>query len=403
MMRIRDYTEADEALVDISAFVLDEQSEKELERCFNRLGFPKHEITRGDVHTAIKRYSQAASPSILIVDISRSEMPLSDMEALANVCAPNIQVIVIGTCDTVGLYRNLLRYGISDYLIKPIPQAMLYSALSHMKAGENHHPAEVKTGKVVSVYGASGGIGTTSLLCALGDILSREENRRVMLVDLDILQGDTALHFGLSAGAGFSNLLRSPERADDLVLERLSLSVNKKLNILCSEGESEDSGLVDSKSIGALTDSLRQKYHFILHHIPDRSEIETLPVLMSSDICILILEPGLTGLRNARNLLQKIKAYEMVPQIIAVLNNSRPSFKSSPTAQQIEKFIGHPLEQIIPYDGKGFNQSSLDGVPVSRNNSRASQKIKLLAASLVGSKPQAKSPFLKLPFKFFGG
>ncbi|MEP4190498.1 MAG: hypothetical protein ABJN51_05430, partial [Sneathiella sp.] len=148
MMRIRDYTEADEALVDISAFVLDEQSEKELERCFNRLGFPKHEITRGDVHTAIKRYSQAASPSILIVDISRSEMPLSDMEALANVCAPNIQVIVIGTCDTVGLYRNLLRYGISDYLIKPIPQAMLYSALSHMKAGENHHPAEVKTGKV---------------------------------------------------------------------------------------------------------------------------------------------------------------------------------------------------------------------------------------------------------------
>ena len=76
----------------------------------------------------------AASPAILMVDLSESGDPLNDINALAEVCEPGTVVIAIGQVNDVRLYRDLVASGIHDYLLKPLSAGQLRDALNQAQA-----------------------------------------------------------------------------------------------------------------------------------------------------------------------------------------------------------------------------------------------------------------------------
>ena len=106
-----------------AAYICDETALDVLRPVVIELGWQPEKCNKGGLRNAIQSLSVAASPNILMVDLSESGDPLNDINALAEVCEPGTVVIAIGQVNDVRLYRDLLASGIHDYLLKPLSAA----------------------------------------------------------------------------------------------------------------------------------------------------------------------------------------------------------------------------------------------------------------------------------------
>src|SRR6195952_3934709 len=117
-----------------SAFICDDAALDVLRPVVIEMGWQPEKCNKGGLRNAVQSLSIAASPNILMVDMSESGDPLSDINALAEVCEPGTVVIAIGQVNDVRLYRDLLASGIHDYLLKPLSPGSIRDALVNAQA-----------------------------------------------------------------------------------------------------------------------------------------------------------------------------------------------------------------------------------------------------------------------------
>jgi response regulator of citrate/malate metabolism len=59
---------------------------------------------------------------------------LSTSRKLSEVCDPGTKVIVIGAANDIALYRELMRRGVSEYLVPPLGTLQLIAAITALYA-----------------------------------------------------------------------------------------------------------------------------------------------------------------------------------------------------------------------------------------------------------------------------
>src|SRR5271157_1812046 len=200
----------------LMAFVADRETAATLEGCLSQLSFRDVTIKSGGIAKAIRHLGAERSPEKIIVDISGVDMPASQVHNLAQVCEPGVTVIAIGDRNDVGLYRDLVQAGVSEYIVKPVTPQLLAKALSPKRFAGEAGLISRKRGKMVAVVGARGGVGTTTLAVNLACHLADRQNRRIALVDLDLQNGDCALTLNLKPTLGLREALSNPLRIDSV-------------------------------------------------------------------------------------------------------------------------------------------------------------------------------------------
>lgn len=102
------------------AFLADDESAAIVQRYVAQRMLPHAHVARGSVDQAIEFLQKLErAPSQLLIDVSGSDTPLSELARLADACEPSVEVYVVGGKNDVGLYRSLLQLGVRDYLVKP--------------------------------------------------------------------------------------------------------------------------------------------------------------------------------------------------------------------------------------------------------------------------------------------
>src|SRR5712671_7534480 len=144
----------------LMAFV-DAETERVLQEASVLLG--RCVIMRGGISKAIGYLSEQRSPLLLLVDISGVDLPLPLIHTLADVCEPGTNVVAIGDHNDVGLYRDLVDAGVSNYIVKPLTRELLVRALAPKPNASDVGRASSKLAKIISFVGARGGVGTTTL------------------------------------------------------------------------------------------------------------------------------------------------------------------------------------------------------------------------------------------------
>ena len=85
-----------------------------------RLGKAHLKIQMGGMAAAIEAYRTAPTPNVIILETEGRTDILKGLDQLATVCDSGTRVIVIGRVNDVALYRELVRRGVSDYVIAPV-------------------------------------------------------------------------------------------------------------------------------------------------------------------------------------------------------------------------------------------------------------------------------------------
>ena len=157
------------------------------------------------------------------------------MGELAEVCEPGVTVIAIGDRNDVGLFRDLINSGVSDYLVKPVPPALLQKSLVGVVESAAQGRQNPRMGRLIAVTGSRGGVGSTMLATNLAWSIANRHRRRVALVDLDLQFGTVALSLDLEPCHGLAEALEQPGRIDGLFIDRLMVQHSDTLFVLSGE------------------------------------------------------------------------------------------------------------------------------------------------------------------------
>ncbi len=366
------------------AFVTDDETRKAVEQVIAELMIPSSAVIRGDVRSAIEHLGTSRSPRLLLVDLSGRQLPLSDINELAEVCEPGVRVIALGDRNDVGLFRELLGQGITDYVVKPITPNLLQRSIVTALDGSNPARQTSRLGRLVAVIGARGGVGTTMIAANTAWSIANQRRRRVALVDLDPYFGSIALALDLEPNRALKEALQEPDRVDHLFIERSAIKHSETLHVLAAEESLDDTIVPDSSATGRLMSELRNKFHFVVVDLPRTNDPQTHAVLNDATNVAIVTDLSLAGMRDTARILQYIGTLDATAPATIVANRVGEHRNGEIGRSEFEKGIGRTIDIVIPFDPRKVASAMNVGEPVAATNSPVAAGIKDLAGRLCG-------------------
>ncbi|HUS38389.1 MAG TPA: hypothetical protein VMX74_03015, partial [Pirellulales bacterium] len=188
-------------------------------------------VHMGGASAAVAHYQESPTPNLIAIEstLDREHM-LAELDALAESCDAGTKVVVIGKVNDVVLYRELLRRGVSEYLVAPIDPVMFLEAVSNLY----NDPEADPVGNVIAFIGSKGGIGSSTICHNVAWTMAEVLRSNVVIADLDLAFGTTGLDFNQDPVQGIAEALATPERLDDQLLDRLLTKCSEHLSIFAA-------------------------------------------------------------------------------------------------------------------------------------------------------------------------
>jgi pilus assembly protein CpaE len=279
-------------------YVSDPESEGVIRLSLSDLGVDDAEFTNGTAETASAALATQASPRLLVIDLCGVKNPLACIDELATRCEPNVGVVAIGERNDIILYRHLKDAGVAEYFFKPLVLDVVKNTFSDILSGSKIKAHASRTGKLIFVMGVRGGVGATTIAASAAWGMAKTGQRWVMLVDLDLQNGDAALQLDSTPSHALREAFEKPERVDKLFLERGTIHVNKRLDILASMEPLGECSPLNEDAVISLFEKLQQRYHFVFVDLPARAAVGLTRLLRGPSICVLVSNETLTSTRE---------------------------------------------------------------------------------------------------------
>jgi pilus assembly protein CpaE len=374
----------------LEAFVADTETEKVLRECLAQLAFAHGTITRGGIAKAIETLGAERSPNILIVDISGVDLPVSQVHALAEVCEPGVTVIAIGNRNEVGLYRDLLQAGVTDYIVKPLNAQLLSKALTTRTVAGAPTPIHQKLGTMVAVVGARGGVGTTTLAVNLAWYLANRQSRRVALVDLDLQNGDCALALNVKPTPGLREALVNPTRLDNTLLERVMTPVGERLFVLSSEEPLRDEVHFAPEAVEMLVSALREQFHYVVLDVPRTPAPPYRRALDMADFRIIVGDQTLRSVRDTMRLHTALGEGDSTHRTLFVVNRVGEGGRRAVTLREMHNVLDLRPKAVIPFQPTVFAGATSNSRVAVASRGKFADAIGALVLELSGRPPEQR-------------
>src|SRR5215468_2650330 len=262
-------------------------------------------IQMGGMPAAIEAYRASATPNVIIIEAEgRAEDLLHGLDTLAEVCDAGTRVVVVGHLNDILLYREMVRRGVSDYMIAPVGTIDIIRAVSGLFYAADAKPV----GRTLAVVGAKGGVGASTIAHNIAFSIARDVHLDSVVADLDLPFGTAGLDFNQDPPQGIADAVMSPDRIDTAFVDRLLSKCTDHLSLLAAPATLERVYDFGADAFDANFDTLRSSMPCIVLDVPHQWSAWTKRVLISADEILVVAEPDLANLRNAKNLLKELKS-----------------------------------------------------------------------------------------------
>src|SRR4051794_10315173 len=226
------------------------------------------EVRRGSIRNAMRMLETDTELFALVADISGIDDPITELERLSGVCPPDVRVALIGESTDIPFYRELMELGLTEYLPKPLTRDTVQNQLRPKLLGDVASSPTDRGGHVISICGAQGGAGATSIAINLALQLAETTKAKVALLDLHLQGGETAVMLGLRPGPGLRIALENPMRADTLFLERAAIDVSERVRLISADEELDAQLDITEAGERHVLGLLRQRFNYVVVDVP---------------------------------------------------------------------------------------------------------------------------------------
>jgi pilus assembly protein CpaE len=348
----------------------------------------------GGMAAAIETYGSQPTPNVIILESKVGNDVLALLDELAGVCDPGTRVVVIGSEADEAPYRELVRRGVNDYVVGPVDTLdVVRSICSLFSASE-----AAVTGRVVAIVGAKGGVGASTIAHNVAWMIARDLSLDSVVIDLDLAFGTASLDYNQDPLQGIANAVFQPDRPDTALVERLLAKCTDRLSLLAAPATLDRVYDFGAEAFDAIIDTLRMTTPCIVLDVPHQWSGWTKRALVGADEILIVAEPDLPNLRNAKNMLSVLKSARPNDRPpLYCLNQvgmpKRPEIEVSGFAKAIES---RPIA-AIPFDSRMFGTASNNGQMIAEisANHRTTLLLQQIARQLTGH-GELKTPRLSL-------
>jgi pilus assembly protein CpaE len=348
-------------------------------------------IQMGGLTAAIEAYRSSPTPNVIILESeSRGEDVLAGLDELAHVCDAATRVIIIGRMNDVTLYRELVRRGVSDYLIMPVDTLQIVRAVCGLFSAPDAKPV----GRIIAVTGAKGGVGASTVAHNIAFAIARDLKLDAVVTDLDLAFGTAGLDFNQDPPQGIAEAVFSPDRIDNAFIDRLLAKCTDHLSLLAAPATLERVYDFGADAFDSIFESLRATVPCVVLDVPHQWTGWTKQTLVSADDILIVAAPDLANLRNTKNIYDFLKSARPNDQRpLYCLNQvgvpKRPEIKAADFAKALDD---QPVA-VIPFEPQVFGAAANNGQMIAEVSAghRTAEMFLQLAQQLSG-RSEPKKP-----------
>ncbi len=344
-------------------------------------------VRAGGLADALDAYRNSPTPSLLMVEsLDPAETLLAGLDRLAEVCDPGTKVVVIGAANDIGLYRELMRRGVSEYLVPPLNPLQLIRTIAGLYAD----PTTPFVGRSLAFVGAKGGVGSSTIAHNFAWALAEQVQANTCIVDYDLAFGTAALDFNQDPIQGIADALSKPDRLDPVLMDRMTARCTERLSLFAAPATLDDDFEIGASAYEEVSRKIRSTAPYVVMDLPHLWSGWMRHTLLSADDVVIVAAPDLASLRNAKNLIDLIRRgrpNDAPPQL--VINQVGLPGRPEIPVKEFSKALGVEPALVLPFDAKLFGGAANNGQMIFEVNAKAKAAEGLMAFALGLSRREA--------------
>ena len=369
----------------------DRESSAEVQKMLSMLGFQV--IASAGYGVEAFTLAFQLKPDVILMRIEEPLVRPVQTLSRINDGLPDLPIVVFSTDANIRLMRQSMVSGASDYLQEPLQSEDVEAAIMRVlerkeregmrRRGELADP--VAQGTVITVFGAKGGIGKTTIASNLAVALSTEAHQTVALVDMDTRFGDVAITMDIPVERSIADLARNLDNVNRDSLREYLVQHESGVRILPAPTRPSDWRNLTAQHIRDVVDVLAQTHDFVILDTPGTFNEIVAAAIEVGTMILLVTTLDMASIKDT------VLALEMLHErfgndderIKVVLN--RAGMDTGVREKDVERTLDSPLWWRIPQDQEVVKAAQL-GRPIvmSRPNSKVSLEIREIARALSG-------------------
>ncbi len=348
-----------------------------------RLGKAHLKIQMGGMTAAAEAYRSAPTPNVIVLETDGRGDILAGLDHLATVCDPGTRVIVIGRINDVTLYRELVRRGVSDYLIAPVSAIEIVRSV----CGLFSTPEAKAVGRIIAVVGAKGGVGASTVAHNIAWAIARDLALDAVVADLDLAFGTAGLDYNQDPPQGIAEAVFSPDRVDTAFIDRLLSKCTDHLSLLAAPATLDRVYDFGTEAFDSIFDTLRSAVPCIVLDVPHLWSGWAKRALVNADDILIVAEPDLANLRNTKNLFDLLKAARPNDRVpLYCLNQVGVPKRPEIGMKEFAKAMENEPVASIPFEPQTFGVAANNGQMIAEisANHRTAEIFLQIAQRLTG-------------------
>ena len=231
---------------------------------------------------------------------------------------------------------------------------------------KKHQKSSGFLGKIISVVGSKGGVGTTTIAVNLADILTRKmENPSVAIIDMNTVFGDIPMFLDISPKHHWGDITKNIDRLDEFFLSNVMTKKTDALHILPSPRFLDNQPAPTPRMMESLLTLMTPKYDYIVIDLGQSINDAAFKVIQLSNLVQIVTIQTLPCLSNANRLIKSFldRGYTSQPNLCVILN--RYVKKGMVTLETAKEGLGQKIAWVVPNDFSTTMSAINNGHPLS--------------------------------------
>ena len=340
--------------------------------------------------------AKEAEPDVIVIAVEEPVVrALQTVEAVADLL-PQSPIVAYSSIKDPASIRKAMLAGVADYLVTPVREEDLINSIHGVLAQEERKRARiagetdepVACGTVLTVFGAKGGIGKTTISTNLATAIVQKTGQSVALVDLDTRFGDVAILMDIPVERSIADLALPEEEINREMLQDCLYTHNTGVTILPAPVRPTDWRNVHAGHIERVVTLLAQTYDYVILDTPGTFNDIVARALELATLVLLVATVDMASLKDTLLAIDMLRSWNFPQEKVKlVINSTNEATNVQP--QEVKRMLGRDVFWSIPYD-RNISTSTQLGMPVvvAKPTTKAAESLVELAFVLSGVRQQ---------------